>query len=107
MKYMEINGKKSAKLKDPQLNCFLCMSSVQLRRGMSCMHHFSLLTMTINRINHPSYLNKKEKGERYNLYVNKCQVLKIIDLLKMSFRINLKCKVHNILISISSDHDNK
>jgi hypothetical protein len=50
---------------------------------------------------HPSYLNKKEKRERYNLYVNKCQVLKIIDLLKMSFRINLKCNVHNILISNS------
>jgi hypothetical protein len=44
-------GGKCAKLKDPQLNCFLCMSSVQLRRGMSYMHHFSLLTMTINRVN--------------------------------------------------------
>jgi hypothetical protein len=54
----------------------------------------------------PIYLNEKEKGERYNLYVNKCQVLKIIDLLKMSFRINLKCNVHNILISILHAHCN-
>jgi hypothetical protein len=27
------------------------MSSVQLRRGINYMHHFSLLTMTINRVN--------------------------------------------------------
>jgi len=40
----------------------------------------------------------KEKGGSYKLYVNKCQVLKTIYLLKVSFtfRINLKCNVHNI-----------
>ncbi len=45
--------KKSAKLNEPQLNCFLCMSSVQLWRGINYMymHHFSFLTMTINRVN--------------------------------------------------------
>ena len=38
----------------------------------------------------------KEKGESYNLYVDKCQVLKTFYLCKVSFRINLKCNVHNI-----------
>ena len=37
---------------------------------------------------------KREKS--YNLYVNKCQVLKTFYLCKVSFRINLKYNVDNI-----------
>ena len=36
---------------------------------------------------------KREKS--YNLYVNKCKVLKTFYLYKVSFMINLKCTVHN------------
>ena len=46
--------KKCAKLKDPQLKCFLCMSSVQLRRGINYIHvsfFSSDHDMTINRVN--------------------------------------------------------
>ena len=38
---------KNTKLSDPQVNCFLCAQSVQLRRGITYMH-FSLVTMAIN-----------------------------------------------------------
>ena len=40
------------------------------------------------------WINEKEKG--YNLYVNKCEILKIFYLCKVSFRLNLKCNVHNL-----------
>ena len=40
------------------------------------------------------YIIIKEKGESYNLYVDKCQILKTFYLCKVSFRINLKWNVN-------------
>ena len=63
------NGKKKcAKLKDPQLNYFLCMSSVQLRRGINYLHHVSLLIMKINRCkSFKRPLKKRDKLHFHNL----------------------------------------
>ena len=38
----------------------------------------------------------RKRKKHYNLYVNKCLVLKTFYLYKLSCRINLKCNVHTI-----------